>query len=64
VNALIATEVEEVNRELASYESIKYFRIVPRDFTVDAGELTPSLKVKRKFVAERYRALIDAMYER
>jgi long-chain acyl-CoA synthetase len=62
VSALVAAEVEEVNRELASYESIKYFRIVPQDFTVDAGELTPSLKVKRKVVAERYRALIDAMY--
>jgi long-chain acyl-CoA synthetase len=59
---LIESEVAAVNRDLASFESIKYFRILPRDFTIEAGELTPSLKVKRKVVAERYRDLIDGMY--
>jgi len=59
---LIGSEVAAVNRDLASFESIKYFRILPHDFTIEAGELTPSLKVKRKVVVDRYRDLIDAMY--
>jgi long-chain acyl-CoA synthetase len=59
---LIGAEVAAVNRDLASFESIKYFQILPRDFTIEAGELTPSLKVKRKVVTERYRDVIDSMY--
>jgi len=62
VRALIESEVAAANRHLASYESVKYFRIVPHDFTVESGELTPSLKVKRKVIAERYRDLIEEMY--
>ena len=59
---LIEREVREVNNGLASYESIKYFRILERDFSLETGELTPSLKVKRKVVTERFRDLIDEMY--
>ena len=62
VVALIDAEVAEANRHLASYESIKYYRILPRDLSVEAGELTPSLKVKRKVVTEKYRGLIEEMY--
>ena len=62
VRALIEAEVAEVNRDLASWESIKRVRILPRDFSPETGELTPSLKVKRKVVAERYRDAIDEMY--
>jgi len=64
VRELIEGEVAEVNRELASYESVKYFRILPRDLSTETGELTPSLKVKRKVVAERYRREIEEMYAR
>jgi long-chain acyl-CoA synthetase len=59
---LIEGEVQSVNEQLASYESIKYFRILDRDFAQETGELTPSLKVKRKVVTERFRSLIDEMY--
>jgi long-chain acyl-CoA synthetase len=59
---LIEIEVQHVNKHLASYESIKYFRVLERDFSQETGELTPSLKVKRKVVTERYRDLIDEMY--
>ena len=59
---LVEREVREVNSRLASYESIKYFRILERDFSLETGELTPSLKVKRKVVTERFRELIDEMY--
>jgi len=62
VRALVESEVGEVNRQLASFESIKYFRILPGDFSPESGELTPSLKVKRKVVAERYRPVIEEMY--
>ena len=63
VIALVQGEIEAVNEHLASYESIKYFRILERDFSPETGELTPSLKVKRKVVTERFRSLIDEMYE-
>ncbi len=59
---LIGAEVKAVNQHLASYESIKHFRIVADDFSQDSGELTPSLKVKRKFVSEKYAGLIEEMY--
>ena len=54
--------VEALNRKLPSYETIKRFTILPRDLSEEAGELTPSLKVKRKVVTERYREEIASMY--
>jgi long-chain acyl-CoA synthetase len=54
--------VNAVNRELASYETIKYFRILPEDFSVETGELTPTMKVKRRIVNEKYKQIIDSMY--
>ena len=62
VRELIEAEVAAANKELASYESIKYFRILPQDLSTETGELTPSLKVKRKVMAERYRQQIEEMY--
>jgi long-chain acyl-CoA synthetase len=62
VRELIEAEVAERNKQLASYESIKKFHILPRDFTIEDGELTPTLKVKRKVVTQRNQADIDAMY--
>jgi len=62
VQALVESEVATVNKQLASWESVKYVRVLPRDFSTETGELTPSLKVKRKVVAQRYAEEIDAMY--
>jgi long-chain acyl-CoA synthetase len=62
VRKLIEQEVAQVNRGLASYESMKYFRILPSQLTVEGGDLTPSLKVKRKALAEKYRREIEDMY--
>ncbi|MFN8626779.1 MAG: long-chain fatty acid--CoA ligase [Candidatus Binatia bacterium] len=62
VRALIDAEIAEVNRGLAPFETIKYHRVLPHDLSVEGGELTPSLKAKRKVVTQRYRALIDDMY--
>ncbi len=55
--------IAEKNKDLASYESIKKFEIVPDDFTQETGELTPTLKVKRKVVTQKYHQLLDAMYD-
>ena len=54
--------VDELNARLNKWETIKKFEILDRDFTVEEGELTPSLKVKRKAVEEKYRDILDAMY--
>jgi long-chain acyl-CoA synthetase len=54
--------VELKNVDLQSYAQIKKFAILPGDFTQDGGELTPTLKVKRKVVAEKYRDVIEGLY--
>ena len=63
VRGLIQGEVDKANATLAKFETIKKFAIVPDEFTIDGGELTPTLKVKRKVVTEKYRPLLDSMYE-
>ncbi len=62
VRAVLQAHVAEVNRSLASYESIKYFDVLPAPLSVDGGELTASLKVKRKVVSTKYADRIEAMY--
>jgi long-chain acyl-CoA synthetase len=54
--------VDKVNSELASFETIKYFRILPHDFSVESGELTPTLKIKRQVINKKYQEIIDSMY--
>lgn len=54
--------VDEVNRNLARFETVKKFRLLPQPFTMDGGELTPTLKVKRRVILERFGHLIEAMY--
>jgi long-chain acyl-CoA synthetase len=60
--ALVQRIIDEVNKELASFETVKKFVILPRDFTVEGGELTPSLKVKRSFINKQFKAELDSMY--
>jgi long-chain acyl-CoA synthetase len=59
----IAAEVEKANSTLASFERIKRFELIPDDLTIENGFLTPSLKVKRKAVAERHRDVIERLFE-
>jgi long-chain acyl-CoA synthetase len=54
--------VDHKNSELQSYAKIKKFAILPEDFTVENGALTPTLKVKRKVIGERHQAILDALY--
>lgn len=58
----IESGIEEANNQLARYESIKKFVVLPRDFTLETGELTPSQKLKRKVVYEKYAKQIESMY--
>lgn len=62
VHRAIEKLVADVNGGLASFESVKHFRVAPGPLSVEGGELTPSLKVKRKVVSEKYRSLIEEMY--
>src|SRR5581483_10876497 len=55
-------KVDEVTRELAPYEKIKKIALLEKEFTIESGELTPTLKVRRRFVEEKYREVIDALY--
>jgi long-chain acyl-CoA synthetase len=58
----IGRTVEEKNSQLQSYAKIKRFTVLPTDFTLDGGELTPTLKVKRKVVSEKYKNAIEELY--
>lgn len=60
--AIIEEEVAKVNKELESYEKIKKYMTLDRKFTVETGELTPTLKVKRRIVLDMYKNEIDTMY--
>jgi long-chain acyl-CoA synthetase len=62
VRALYQEIVDGLNRELSQFERIKRIAILPREFSIDSGELTPSLKVKRKVVEEKYAAVIQGLY--
>jgi long-chain acyl-CoA synthetase len=58
----LKAEVDRATPLLASYEKIKKIAVLPRDFEIEKGEITPSLKVRRANVTAEYQALIDAMY--
>jgi long-chain acyl-CoA synthetase len=62
VVALYAEIVEGLNRDLSQFEKIKKFRLLSREFTIAAGELTPTMKVKRKSVEQNWTAAIDDLY--
>ncbi len=62
-NAYLKDQIEKnVNPKLARFESVKRFAVLPEDFSVEGGELTPSLKIKRRIVESKNRALIDSLY--
>jgi long-chain acyl-CoA synthetase len=63
VIALIEKSVDALNERLGSWEAIKYFTLLPRAFSEEAGEMTSTLKIKRKVIAERYASQINSMYE-
>jgi long-chain acyl-CoA synthetase len=62
VRRLYEQRIAAVNADLAPYETIKKFVLLPRDFSIEAGELTPTLKLKRKVIGENYKEKIEEMY--
>jgi len=62
VHELIGREVTKVNLKLAQYETIKRFALLGHDFTFDGGQLTYTLKLKRRVIAERYAQIIEGLY--
>jgi long-chain acyl-CoA synthetase len=55
--------VEDVNKKLAHFETIKKIIIVPDEFTVAGGEITPTLKLKRRVIEAKYKKQIDELYQ-
>ena len=62
VHEMIERLINEYQKDLASYEQIKRFVLLPRPFSMESGELTNTLKIKRAVINKRYAKLIDAMY--
>jgi long-chain acyl-CoA synthetase len=62
VVALYSEIVREVNGTLANFETLKRFRLVPDEWTQESGELTPSMKLKRRVLTAKYAAVIDEFY--
>jgi long-chain acyl-CoA synthetase len=62
VVALFEKRFDELQQEFSTFEKIKKFTLLPREFSIEAGEITATLKIKRKVVQQKYKALIDKMY--
>ena len=60
---LLDKELDQFQKKLANFERVRKFAILDKPFTIETGELTPSLKVKRKVIEERYKDLIEDMYK-
>ncbi|MEF3255726.1 MAG: long-chain fatty acid--CoA ligase [Deferribacterales bacterium] len=59
---LYKERIENINKKLAKYETIKKFHIIPNEFTIEGGELTPTLKLRRKNIYNKYAEIIECLY--
>ncbi|MBN1532826.1 MAG: long-chain fatty acid--CoA ligase [Spirochaetes bacterium] len=59
---LYRVRIDTAMAEFARFERVKYFRLLPHEFTIESGEMTPTMKLKRKVIFQRYGSLIDSMY--
>lgn len=62
IREFLSQEVDRSTPNLAPYEKVKKIALLDRDFDIEKGEITPTLKVKRNIIEEKYRALIDSLY--
>ncbi|MDX1585672.1 MAG: AMP-binding protein, partial [Balneolaceae bacterium] len=62
IQSIFRQEIRKYSKELASHEKIRDFRLVPEEFTVEGGELTPTLKVKRRVIEDKYSHLINDIF--
>jgi len=60
---MLDKEMDQFQKKLANYERVRKFILLDKPFTIESGEITPSLKIKRKYVEERYQDLIEQMYQ-
>ena len=63
IRRLYEKEIQKIQKDLPTYERVRRFELLPEQLTVENGEITPTLKVKRKVVESKYSALIEKMYE-
>jgi long-chain acyl-CoA synthetase len=63
IKALINSEVEKYNQDFGKWEQVKKFHLLTNEWTVEAGELTPTMKVKRKVITERYATHVNDLYK-
>lgn len=63
VNKLLEEEVQRLNQSFGQWEQVKKFKLLPQEWTIDGGELTPTLKLKRKPILARYHGEIEALYD-
>jgi long-chain acyl-CoA synthetase len=63
IRALYEKEIQRIQKDLPPHERVRRFELLPEQLTVENGEITPTLKVKRKVVESKYSALIEKMYE-
>ena len=62
VQQAVQKAVDRANRQLPEFERVRKFRILERDFTIESGELTPTMKVRRNRVLENYRSTVSELY--
>ncbi len=63
IKDFIDKEIDSAQKHLAKYERVRKFELLPVQFTIESGEMTPTLKLKRKVIEERYKSTIDKFYE-
>lgn len=62
VKEMYAERIRELNKNYPPYKTIKYFAVIPSDFSIEGGELTPTLKLKRKVILEKYKNIVEDLY--
>ena len=63
VREMYRKEIDRIQKDLPTYEKVRRFELLSQALTVEGGEITPTMKVKRKVVEEKFGALIEKMYE-
>ncbi len=62
IKELYNERIANLNKNFPSYQTIKYFAVLPSEFSIEGGELTPTLKMKRKVIYEKYKKMVDDLY--
>lgn len=62
IKELYASRIKELNKNYPPYKTIKFFAVIANDFSIEGGELTPTLKLKRKIILEKYKDIIEDLY--